>query len=130
MILARATLCLFAAGLLGFGTLFLVAPTSLTPMVEVSLPTSSAQTEVRGAYGGLSLGTALFFLICARRRSWLRPGITALVLVSGGLTAGRILGLLVDGPAIPSIYTLILAEGAVCAMGLVALRGLGAEAGD
>ncbi|HEX2094221.1 MAG TPA: DUF4345 family protein [Longimicrobiaceae bacterium] len=127
MMLARLTLYLFAAGLLCFGALFLVAPTSLTTLVQVSLPTSSASTEVRGAYGGLSIGTALFFLSCARRRSWLRPGIVALVLISGGLTVGRILGLLIDGPAIPSIYVLIAAEGAVFVMGLIGWRKLDGE---
>jgi hypothetical protein len=80
--------------------------------------------EVRGVYGGLFSGIALFLLLCARRAEWRRPGLVALVFTSGGLVVGRTIGLIVDGPAIPLIYALLASEVAVLVMGLVALRQL------
>jgi peptidoglycan/LPS O-acetylase OafA/YrhL len=126
MMLARVSLYLFSLGLLGFGVLFLVFPVSLTDLVGIVLPAPSAIMEVRGVYGGLFIGTALFLLLCARREPWLRPGVTALAIMSGGLVAGRTLGLIMDGPGIPFIYALLASEAAVLVMALLALRQLNA----
>jgi hypothetical protein len=108
--LGRYSLYFFALGFLGFGLLFLVSPTTLTTLADISLPTPIALMEIRGVYGGFFIGAGLFLLICAWRESWLRPGMMAQATILGGLVIGRVLGLLIDGPANPFIYLLLLSE--------------------
>lgn len=122
MKIGRLALYIFSLGLLSFGTLFLFLPTALTSLVQISLPTPVAVMEVRGVYGGLFVGTALFLLVCARRDTWLQPGLVALAIISGSLVVGRILGLILDGWGIPFIWALLASEVAVLVMALVALK--------
>ena len=118
----RYSLYFFALGFLGFGLLFLVAPTTLTTLAEISLPTPIALMEIRGVYGGFFIGAGLFLLICAWRESWLRAGMTAQATILGGLVVGRILGLLIDGAANPFIYLLLLSEIIGLIMSIAVLR--------
>ena len=106
----RYSLYFFSLGFLGFGLLFLVAPTTLTTLAEISLPTPIALMEIRGVYGGFFIGAGLFLLICAWRESWLRPGMTAQAAILGGLVAARVLGLLIDKSANTFLYLLLLSE--------------------
>jgi hypothetical protein len=64
MKIARLSLYFFALGFLGFGLLFMAFPTALTPLAEITLPTSIALMEIRGVYGGFFLGGG-FFCCCA-----------------------------------------------------------------
>ena len=61
MKLARVSLYFMAVVFLGLGAMSLVAPTNLTPLVEISMPTRIAVMEVRGVYGGLFFGIGFFF---------------------------------------------------------------------
>jgi hypothetical protein len=124
MTFARLLLYLFGGGLLGFGILFLFSPTALTTLVEVALPTPSATMEVRGVYGGLFSGVALFLIFCAWREASLRMGLIALAFISGGLSVGRAVGLAVDGPAVPFIHALFASEVVTFLLAVVALRRL------
>ena len=108
--LGRYSLYFFGLGFLGFGLLFLVSPTTLTTLTDISLPTPIALMEIRGVYGGFFIGAGLFLLICAWRESWLRPGMMAQAAILGGLVVGRVLGLLIDGAANTFIYLLLLSE--------------------
>ncbi len=128
MKLARLALYLFGLGLLGSGLLFLAVPAAITALVEIPLPTPSDIMEARAVYGGLFIGTAVFLLLCARRKGWLRLGVIALAFISGGLVLGRTVGLLLGGPAVLSIYALLGSEIAVLAIALLALRQIDAGA--
>lgn len=122
MKIAHYSLYFFSLGFLAFGLLFLVAPTTLTTLAEITLPTPIALMEIRGVYGGFFLGVGLFLFLCARRESWLRPGLAAQATIMGGLVAGRILGLIIHGTANPFLYALLLSEVIGLVIALVALR--------
>lgn len=106
----RYSLYFFALGFLGFGLLFLVNPTALTTLAEISLPSPIALMEVRGVYGGFFIGAGLFLFICAWRESWLRPGLTAQATIMGGLVVGRIFGIVIDGGINLFLSILLLSE--------------------
>ena len=69
MMLNRLSLSLTSLAFAGFGTWLLVRPETMET-VGLALTTPAAYTEVRGFYGGLELGCALFFATRrANRRS-------------------------------------------------------------
>jgi hypothetical protein len=95
---------------LGLGAMSLVAPTNLTPLVEIFMPTRIAVMEVRGVYGGLFFGIGFFFLLFARRDSWLRPGLIAQCGIMGGFVLGRTVGILLGGAPNLLIAALLAGE--------------------
>jgi hypothetical protein len=109
---------------LGLGAMSLVAPTILTPLVEISMPTRIAVMEVRGVYGGLFSGIGLFFLLFARRDSWLRPGLVAQAGIMGGFVLGRTVGILLGGAPNLFIAALLAGEVFMAAVALFVLRAL------
>lgn len=112
---------LTAAAFGGFGVVLLLDPGLLATVgVEVSRPAGAV--ELRGFYGGLELGMAIFFAIALLRRAWWRPALLAQVLALGGAAAGRVFGILVGGGGEPLIYMLLLAEATAAVVGLLALR--------
>ena len=75
------------------GAVFLAFPQQYGQLLELSLPTAMARTDVRATYGGLELGLGVFLILCVVRREWTRAGLWALALATGGFAAGRIVGL-------------------------------------
>ena len=124
MKLARLSLYVIAVVFLGLGALSLVAPTNLTPLVNISMPTPIAVMEVRGVYGGLFFGIGFFFLLFARRDAWLRPGLVAQAGIMGGFVLGRTIGILVGGAPNLFIAALLAGEVFMVAVALFALRRL------
>ena len=119
---ARYLLYFFAIAFLVLGAQFLFVPTALTAEAQIVLPTPVAVQEVRGVYGGFFLGTGLYLLLCARRKPWLRHGLVALSAIMGGLVLGRVLGLVLDGPANALLYLLLAAEVVGLVLALYLLR--------
>ena len=95
---ARLSLILSAVAFGGAGLAFLAAPGVFAPAVDLALPTPTARGDVRAVFGGLELGLGVFFALAARRAAWVRPGLVAQALAFGGLAAGRLLSLTLDGP--------------------------------
>ncbi len=124
MKLARVSLYVMAVVFLGLGAMSLVAPTNLTPLVEISMPTRIAVMEVRGVYGGLFFGIGFFFLLFARRDSWLRPGLVAQAGIMGGFVLGRTVGILLGGAPNLFIAALLAGEVFMAPVALFALRVL------
>ena len=93
----------------------------MASIVGIELPTPSASIDFRASYGGLEIGLAVFFAICALRESWIRPGLIAQTASLGGFAFGRIIGLALDGTPQPIIYYLLVAECAGCILGLFVL---------
>ena len=75
------------------GAAFLLIPKQCAEVLEISLPSATARTDVRATYGGLELGFGIFLILCAIRREWIRPGLWALALATGGFATGRLVGL-------------------------------------
>jgi hypothetical protein len=129
MKLARLSLYMMAFVFLDLGVMSLVAPTYLTPLVEISMPTPIAVMEIRGVYGGLFFGIGFFCLLFARRDAWLRPGLVAQTGVMGGFVLGRTVGIVLGGA--PNLFIAVLLAGEVfmVAVALVAMRQLNGRRG-
>ncbi|MDQ3712128.1 MAG: DUF4345 domain-containing protein [Acidobacteriota bacterium] len=121
MSIGRFSVTLSAIVFGGFGVAFLFFPLFMASIVSIELPTPSAVIDFRATYGGLEIGLAGFFTICALRDSWLRLGLVAQTVSLGGFAFGRIIGLILDGTPQPIIYYLLVAECAGCVLGLYAL---------
>jgi len=124
MKLARLSLYVMAVVFLGLGPMSLIAPTNLTPLVEISMPTPIAVMEIRGVYGGLFFGIGFFFLLFARSDAWLRPGLVAQAGIMGGFVLGRTVGIVLGGAPNLFIATLLAGEVFMVAVALVAVRQL------
>ena len=122
MKLARLSLYVMAVTFLGLGLMSLVAPTNLTLLVELAMPTPIAVMEVRGVYGGLFFGIGAFFLVFARQDSWLRAGLVAQLGVMGGFVLGRIVGIVLGGAPNLFIATLLAGEVFMSGVALFALK--------
>ena len=121
MSIGRFSIILSAIVFGGFGVAFLLFPLFMASIVGIELPTPIAVIDFRATYGGLEIGLAVFFVICAFRESWIRPGLVAQAASLGGFAFGRIIGLILDGTPQPIIYYLLVAECAGCVLGLFAL---------
>ena len=122
--LARLSLYVVGVIFLGLGAMSLIAPTNLTRLVEVAMPTRIAVMEVRGVYGGLFLGTGFFFLLFARHEAWFRPGLIAQASIFGGFVLGRTVGIAIGGAPNPFITALLVGEIVGLVVALVLLRHL------
>ncbi len=127
MLLARISLALTAFAFAGFGMMLLMWPDAIS-LVGVELTSPAARVEIRGFYGGLELGLAVFFAVAAWRREWFRPALVAQIASLGGLVIGRLIGIVTDGTDDAFIYLLMMMEAAGCLIGVMALwqlRGVG-----
>lgn len=122
--LARLSLHVVGVIFLGLGAMSLIAPTNLTRLVEVAMPTRIAVMEVRGVYGGFFLGTGFFFLLFARHEAWFRPGLIAQASIFGGFVLGRTVGIAIGGAPNPFITALLVGEIVGLVVALVLLRRL------
>ncbi len=94
----RIVLVLAALLLLRVGGGLVVDPAGGVTAQGISLPTRAAVTSMRAVGGGF-VGVALALLVSLRSARALVSGLGILLLFVGGLTAGRLLGLGVDGSA-------------------------------
>lgn len=124
MTLAKAGLLLGAAGFAGIGLGFLVVPVQWASVVEISLPTAMARTDLRATYGGFDLAIGVFLWRCAVRAEWVRPGLVALGLAAAGFGGGRLLGILVEGTASPLMLIFVAIEASGALLAVYLLRGL------
>jgi peptidoglycan/LPS O-acetylase OafA/YrhL len=120
---ARAVLIVSAAVFAGFGLLLLVVPETLNGVgVELTSPTAFA--EIRGFYGGLELGVAMFLALSASRPTWMQPALFAQAAILGGVALGRLAGVFVDGATDGFTLGLMSMEAAGSALAIVAYRKL------
>ena len=107
------------AGLLllrvGFGLMF--DPVRAVMEQGIALPSPSAVTSMRAVGGGF-VGVGLLLLATLASQRWIRSGLILLLTFAGALTAGRLVGLALDGPA-PFTLKVLKPE-----VALVALSGL------
>jgi hypothetical protein len=125
MRLAKALLVLGALVLAVVGIGFLVVPVQWAAIVDIQLPTATARTDLRATYGGFDLAVGIYLWLCARRDDWVRPGLTALAIVAAGFGGGRVLGMLVEGAAAPSMIGFALVEWGSAVAAYLVLRRLG-----
>ena len=124
MNLARLSLYVVGVVFLGLGAMSLIAPTNLTRLVEIAMPTRIAIMEVRGVYGGFFFGTGFLFLLFARHEPWFRPGLIAQASIFGGFVLGRVVGIAIGGAPNPFIIALLVGEIVGLVVALFLLRQL------
>lgn len=96
MTVSRVALALCAAIFAAIGFMFLFFPVYFASAVHIELRHAAGVTDLRAVYGGMDLGLAVFFFLCALR-GWIQPGLLASALAFGGLAFGRAFGFLVNG---------------------------------
>ena len=106
----------------GIGMAFIVAPAEMAALVGLELTNVTADNDVRGVYGGLSLGCAALLAWCGASESRVAIGVHAQVFTYAGLAGGRCVSLVVVGAPEPLGLALHGAELVALACGLSALR--------
>lgn len=122
MKLARGLIFASALIFVVVGAGFLLIPSQYANILEISLPTAMARTDVRATYGGLELGFGIFLILCGVRREWIRPGLWALALTVGGFATGRLVGLVAEGTINRFLLIFLVLELAVTLLAVVLLR--------
>ena len=93
----RLVVLLSALSFAGIGLAFVAAPAEMGRLVGLELTSVTADNDVRGVYGGLSLGCAALLAWCGARDVRVEAGVRAQVFLFGGLVAGRFVSLAVAG---------------------------------
>lgn len=89
--------------------------------------TSPAEVHMFRAIMGLYLAFAGYWLVSAARLVWVRPALVSEMLLMGGLAAGRVLSLVLDGRADPVLERYLLIEVVLAALAGVLLARLAVE---
>lgn len=97
-------LCALAFIYIGLATFH--NPVAALAPVEITPLTVSAFNELRASYGGLQIGIGLLLLAGALLPSLTRPALLAQALMVGGLAAGRLVSIGLDG--LPNGFVLML----------------------
>lgn len=105
----------------GVGIAFLVAPATMSAHVGLEVTNVTADNDLRGVYGGLSLGCAALLAWCSMRDDRTYVGVHAQVFAFAGLAGGRLVSLLVSGMPEPIGLALHAAEIVGLGCGLSAL---------
>ena len=125
------TLVTCGLAMLFVGCTGLGAPRELLAPLAIPLDGPGAHNEIRAAYGGMHAGLGLFLLVTALQPALRRVGLWLTLCVLGGLVAGRLVSLVVDGD--PGRYPLGLlaveSTGAVASLALLVPRSRGGASG-
>ncbi len=103
--------CGVAFVLIGANT-FLDPLRAMAPL-ELNVNTVSALNELRATYGGMQIGIGLFLMAGARWAVLTRPVLLAQALMLGGLAAGRLVGMALDGLPNGFVQGLLVLETAI-----------------
>ena len=111
-----------------FGLGFVFAPGTMATFITGAAPaTPSAMTDMRATYGGMALGLAFIFGLCARNEESARLGVQGVLAVMVGLAVARVFGVLFDGEPNIFIWLLLFAEALMAILAFVALRKMAIE---
>lgn len=112
----------------GFGLGFVFTPVVLAAVITGAAPaTPSAMTDMRATYGGMALGLALIFGLCARNGESVRLGVHGVLAVMVALAVACTLGMLLDGSPNTFMFVLLFAEVVMAFLALLALRQVRVE---
>jgi hypothetical protein len=121
MTFARIVLGLTGLMFAGYGLACLFVPSLPAGYAGMLLPDATAVTEVVAMYGGLQAAMGGLFLYCTAKTEYLRVGLTAMVILIGGLALSRTFGLLVHGATAYNLGA-VAYELTTTMLGVVALR--------
>ena len=104
--LAQGYLLLQGIVFFGLGVWFLIEPTTMASAIGLIPESPAGFTELRAVYGGLEIALGIFLVVTGCRANWSEIGLWLLLSCYGGITTGRIIGILLDQP--DDIFTLEL----------------------
>lgn len=113
-------LCGLAFVLIGANTF--VDPLRAVAPLELQAFTVSALNEVRATYGGMQVGIGLFLWAGVRSAALTRPALLAQALVVGGLAAGRLIGIGLQGWPSGFVQGLLVLESVIAVVSVVLYR--------
>lgn len=123
MTFARTLVWINCALFIAFGLGFTFAPALLASVVSGAEPaTPSAVIDMRATYGGMALGLATLFWLCARDEQGVSIGIRGVLGVMVFLALSRLLGIVIDGSPNAFMVLLLAAEVVMAVLAVVALR--------
>lgn len=94
-----------------YGLAFLLFPNeALYAVVQSSVSSSSAITDIRATYGGMSLGVGLILYLLSSNPVTIKAGLWSVAFVLGGMALGRGVGIVVDGNANTTMYVYLALE--------------------
>lgn len=87
----------------GFGLLMFLQPERIVELYGAGSVSSDGLYEIRGIYGGVSIGAALLMLAGAMKPDMQRPALYFLLAYTGGYAVARIAALPLDGVPSPQL---------------------------
>jgi hypothetical protein len=116
--MARIFLLITALMFLAFGLWSITDPAGMTSRLGVEIGGVSGLFEMRGIYGGVSLGAGIFCLLGALRAKLSFAALCFVATYMGGYMIGRVASLIAGDSAQPSSW---MFAGYELVMGLIAL---------
>ena len=117
-------LALAGLGFLGFGLWFLVDPIGPLAAIGITATGAPAPTEFRAFYGGLEVGLGALMLVAAAKPDWRTAGLWLVIATNGGIAAGRLIGVAIDGVWVPFFTYALVWEVGFALLAALALRGV------
>jgi len=110
----------------------LTAPESVLSNFGLMVEGVDGRNEVRGQYGGFFGAVALTMVLSLMGRLSERFGLLVLLITVGGVLAGRLASVALEGPSVIAAYssgikTFIIVDIVIVALTLIALRRTDAE---
>jgi hypothetical protein len=96
--------------------------------VELVAPSASANNEIRANYGGMHLAMSALFAAGAMSLGFRWAATVVLMLFSGGLVAGRLVSIALDGPPNGFVIQLLITEATAAGAGAALLWAARTEA--
>jgi uncharacterized protein YneF (UPF0154 family) len=107
----------------GFGLGFVIAPETLAALLTGAAPiTPSAIKDMRATYGGVAMGLAFIFSLCARNEAYVWLGVQGVLAVMFALASARALGMFIDGAPNVFMFVLLFAEAVMAILAFFALN--------
>ena len=110
MLIVRGFLGLVGAMFLAFGLYSITSPLDMTGGLGLVATGPHASFELRGIYGGVSLGGAVLCFLGSVFPGLARPALWFVATYMGGYIFGRAYALLADGPPEPYFWSFIAFE--------------------
>jgi hypothetical protein len=117
----QAALAMAALVFAWVGVNGLFAPAAITGPVELLAASASAHNEIRANYGGMHLAMSALFAVGAFTARFRWSATVVLTLFSGGLVAGRLLSVVLDGWPNAFVVQLLITEATAAASGAALL---------
>ncbi len=107
-----------------FGAVCLVNPAAMLEGIGAVMSGGDGIYEMRGIYGGVSLGIATLCAMAVRRESLQRPALIFLLTYMGGYIFARIVGIYFDGLPAPKFFIFIVFEAVTGVIAWRLLKGM------